>query len=238
MKYKIEIAPGCEWIRPLAEQIMSEEAVPRSAKPVYDGRNSISRIDVDGHVVSVKSYKVPHLFNRVAYSLLRPSKARRAFENGLRLEAEGISTARPYAFIEQYRNGFLRRSWLLCEHIEADGDLRYVEKRPDFPEMADKIARLMHKLHDRGIWMKDLSGGNVLLRGDEMILIDINRMEFGIRSKSKLSTDFSRIVDTEEAVRVIARAYSGDAEECAVKAFRDYHNSIRLKRTLKKIFHR
>ena len=96
----------------------------------------------------------------------------------------------------------------------------------------------MHRLHDRGVWMKDFSCGNILMRGatDDFVLIDINRMEFGVTSRAKFDRDFSRIVDTEDAVRVIARAYAPDAEPRAIKAFRDLRRRIARKRRFKKLF--
>ncbi len=237
MAFKYRIAQGCEWIRPLVEHIMSTGSMPADATPIYQGRNIIAVADAGPRRVCIKQYKIPSLINRFAYTLVRPTKASRAFRNAVRLESLGIATAHPYAYIEEF-SGLLRRSWFICEHIDNAGDLRYAERRPDFPDLAVKIASLMHRLHDEGVWMKDFSPGNVLTtdKSDDFLLIDINRMEFDVKSESKFNRYFSRIVDTEEAVRIIARAYSPDAEQRAVKAFRDYHRRVNRKRKLKKLF--
>src|SRR5690554_145431 len=67
---------------------------------VKGSRNSIKTITIDGVVLSVKSFKVPHLVNSIAYRYFRKSKARRSFENALTLLNMGIGTPEPVAYFE------------------------------------------------------------------------------------------------------------------------------------------
>ena len=239
MAYKYRIAPGEEWIKPLVERIIATGELPEGAETVYKGRNTVSALTWEGRRVSVKRYKLPILPNRVAYTLLRPSKARRAFDNARQLLSMGIATAEPYAYVEEYAGGLLRRSWMLCRHIDGASDMRYAERRPDFAEIAVNLAALMHRLHDRGVWVMDFSSGNVLMTEPTggFVLIDINRMRFGVRDEERLAMHFSRIVDSEEAVRVLADAYGDGIEGAALKAFRDYMRKVVRKRRLKRLFH-
>ena len=58
------------------------EEIPKffadEGKVVYDGRNILKRISLDNVDVVVKSFKKPHIINRVVYSYFRQSKAARS----------------------------------------------------------------------------------------------------------------------------------------------------------------
>lgn len=58
------------------------EEIPRSFQKerdvVYDGRNVLKRIGLGSIDVVVKSFKKPHIINRVVYSFFRQSKAERS----------------------------------------------------------------------------------------------------------------------------------------------------------------
>lgn len=59
------------------------EEIPKffadEGKVVYDGRNILKRISLDNVDVVVKSFKKPHIINRVVYSYFRQSKAARSY---------------------------------------------------------------------------------------------------------------------------------------------------------------
>ena len=43
-------------------------------------RNTIKLFEVDEKIINIKSFKKPHLINKIAYKYFRKSKARRSFE--------------------------------------------------------------------------------------------------------------------------------------------------------------
>ena len=54
-----------------------------------------------------------HLFNRVAYSWFRKSKASRAYENAVRISQLGFDTPAPIAYLETYTNGLLHDTYFV-----------------------------------------------------------------------------------------------------------------------------
>ena len=70
------------------------EEIPKffadEGKVVYDGRNILKRISLDNVDVVVKSFKKPHIINRVVYSYFRQSKAARSYIYSMELQKHGI----------------------------------------------------------------------------------------------------------------------------------------------------
>ena len=69
------------------------EEIPKffadEGKVVYDGRNILKRISLDNVDVVVKSFKKPHIINRVVYSYFRQSKAARSYIYSMELQYSG-----------------------------------------------------------------------------------------------------------------------------------------------------
>ena len=74
---------------------------------VYDGRNILKRVNLDNVDVVVKSFKKPHIINRVVYSFFRQSKAERSYIYSMEIQKHGFETPEPVAMIEQYQKGLL-----------------------------------------------------------------------------------------------------------------------------------
>ena len=70
---------------------------------VYDERNQIRLFMVDGKKLVVKRFKRPMFHQRLDYTLIRPSKAKRAYLFGMKLVELGISTPTPIACIDHVR---------------------------------------------------------------------------------------------------------------------------------------
>ncbi len=88
-------------------------------------------------------------------------------------------------------------SFYVCRYLPDVVEARYLfraahareeaERFPevDFPAFVEELARTIRRLHDAGIWHRDLSGGNVLLRfgADRrpaaVYLVDLNRARLG-----------------------------------------------------------
>ena len=57
---------------------------------IHDGRNKLREILYKDHSYVVKSYRKPNPLNRLVYGLLRPSKAKRSYDNALLLKQKKI----------------------------------------------------------------------------------------------------------------------------------------------------
>ena len=100
MKYK-EHKVFCEDQNVASIKIIAD--VVRNFDDFYGGegeRNTIKNVTTQDLVLNIKSFKVPHLVNRIAYSFFRKSKANRSFEYANDLIKKGIKTPKPFAYFE------------------------------------------------------------------------------------------------------------------------------------------
>lgn len=179
-----------------------------SDNSIHKARNEIKIIDD----FVVKSFKIPHIINQIAYSFFRPSKAKRAYENGLKIEG---FTPRPLGYCEFYSFGLLKKSYLISENFKYDFTIRDVLDDKDF-ENREKIfkefAKFTYKLHQAGILHKDYSPGNILIKKykDSYIfqIVDINRMIFTDISTKMALKNFSRIFATKDDLKTIIYQYA------------------------------
>lgn len=162
----------------LEEQYLTahmEEAFMQSQNVLYQGRNTIKMIGKD---IVVKSFHAPRFPNSLIYGFLRDGKAKRSYENALLL---GDLTPEPIGFREYRRNGLLRSSYYACRFSDLPLTWRIVARDPHFPNrqhIARNIGVLMAKMHEKGCFSLDFSGGNLLVNeaGTRTQIVDINRM--------------------------------------------------------------
>ena len=158
-----------------------------SGKLFGDGkRNKIKLFDSNGKTINVKSFKIPHLINKIAYKYFRKSKARRSFEYATTLLEKGIGTPEPIAFFENYDSIGLKDSYYVSEHLECDLTFRELVENPDFPNhpaILRQFTKFSFDLHEQGIEFLDHSPGNTLIKKIseneyQFFLVDLNRMNF------------------------------------------------------------
>ncbi len=161
-------------------------AVPPHAV-IYRGRNVIFRDVVAGEEVAVKRFPVASPAKRLVYRL-RATKAVRAFDHALRLEAFGIGTPRPLAAVEVRRGGWPIASYFCSAYLPEFREAREL-RLPGAPErglLLKLLGQFVGRLHELGAVHRDLTSGNILLVPDRarpggvsFQLVDINRMRFG-----------------------------------------------------------
>jgi hypothetical protein len=83
-------------------------------------RNKIKLFEVDGKIINIKSFKTPHLINKIAYKYFRNPKARRSFEYATTLLEKGIGTPQPIAFFENYDAVGLKDSYYVSEQLQYE----------------------------------------------------------------------------------------------------------------------
>ena len=161
-------------------------------------RNLVAAIQLDlptGTMsVVVKCFPKPNFIRQIIYSYLVLSKAARSWRIAHYLLEHGIMTPKPLAVL--HRTGrLLDKTYYLSEDIEEAQTLREWrwdvkrssgEREQDLASLADYVRRL----HSSGVYHKDLTVGNFLMRWDqsgscEIFLVDLNRAR--IRKKVFLS---------------------------------------------------
>lgn len=129
----------------------------------------------------------------------KPNKALRSWNGAHELLRRGLPTPRPIAWLEHPQTPRAAESYYLCEAFEGGSSARqafYALNRgePEFlgiphAELYAAIAALLVKMHGRGVFFRDLSAGNLLLRRAaggqiEFALIDTARVRIGVKSLS------------------------------------------------------
>lgn len=180
-------------------------------------RNTIKLFELRGKMINIKSFKVPHLINKIAYKYLRKSKARRSYEYAILLLEKGIRTPQPIAFLEKFNWIGLLDSYYASEHLDAELTFRELVEIPDYPDHEDilrQFTRFCFDLHEKGIEFMDHSPGNTLIKkvADnqyEFFLVDLNRMnfhesmDFDLRMKN-----LSRLTPKKDMIAIMSDEYA------------------------------
>jgi hypothetical protein len=200
---------------------------------IYKGRNEIKVFDTGTEELVVKSFRIPHFFNRIVYGFFRSTKARRSYEHALTLKEKGINTPNPIAYIENYKFGLLTDSYYIAIYKKYPGILREFREHSltGREELASAFAHFTADIHEKGVLPLDYSPGNVLYekQGDayHFCLIDVNRMRFQSVDQETGCRNFRRLWGNEELIAFWAREYArcrrfseSVCEELALKYFR------------------
>jgi tRNA A-37 threonylcarbamoyl transferase component Bud32 len=184
---------------------------------VYIARNQLRHYSVGGYDVIVKRYKQPHLINRIAYSYLRPSKAKRAYEYAFRLLKLGVDSPAPIAYIEEYSCGLLTYGYFISIYEKDYSLIRELMagNQEDAP-LIKALSLYIAELHHKGVLHLDMSPGNILYKkeGDDFhfTLIDINRMQFlSTVSKIRRFKSFKRLSEDKDTLTTVAGFYAAAA---------------------------
>lgn len=145
-------------------------------------RNIIKKIPFHKNFIAVKSFKKPHLINKIVYKYFRKSKAKRSFEHGEKLLQLGILNPEPIAYIENSDYIGITSSYYISQCTPYDFTIREVYEQADAESCIKAYAQFSYQVHEKGIYIKDNTPGNTLVirKGNcyEMYLVDLNRMEF------------------------------------------------------------
>lgn len=211
---------------------------------IHKARNEIKKTNFENNVIIIKSFKVPHIINRIAYTFFRDSKAKKSYNNSIRLLG---FVPRPIAYIEFFRAGLLSQSYFISEAFEYDFTIREVLTDLAFPNR-DKIykafAKFAYKLHNEGIEHLDFSPGNILIKqidNDYIFqIIDVNRMRFRKLSIVDRLKNFAKLWARDEDMQIIIQEYAklinineNDATVVAIKFSQKHKNKKNFKKRLK-----
>lgn len=178
-------------------------------------RNSIKIFEVDGISINVKSFKVPHWINKIAYRFVRKSKAQRSFEYAHALLKKGIGTPQPIAYVIDDSGFTFGKSFYASQHLIHDLTYRELVENPNYPDHENILrafTRFTYLLHEKGVEFLDHSPGNTLIQHDngnyKFFLVDLNRMNFRRLSFDDRMKNFSRLTPKKEMVRIMAKEYA------------------------------
>lgn len=170
---------------------------------VIDARRNILRL-TEG--VVVKQFRTPGILRGLWYGLFGTSKARRSYENAVRLKGY---TPDPIAYREVRICGILRESWYACYLSPCEHTFNELIENKDFPNRSQllfAIGRFTAQLRKMGVWHRDYSGGNILFNGDgsRIEVIDLNRIRWRKQVPGK---PFERLRIEPEGIQRMQEGY-------------------------------
>lgn len=193
---------------------------------IHKARNEIKVIEYENHVLVVKSFKVPHLLNKIIYTFFRSSKAQKSYEYSLKIAPFAPT---PIAYIEFKKFGLIENSYFISEHFDYNFTIREPLLDDDFEEkekILKAFAKFTYALHEKGILHLDYSPGNILIKKENndytFKVVDINRMKFKTLSLDERLKNFSMLWTNDKDIQVIATEYallsSNETSYCIKKA--------------------
>jgi hypothetical protein len=192
-------------------------------------RNSLKLFSKDNLVLNFKSFKVPNIFNQIAYNFFRKSKAQRSYEYALQLKSLSVGTPEPIAYYEFDALLLFKKSYYISEQLECDltyRDLIDDFEYEDYDNILRQFTRFTFSLHEKGIEFLDHSPGNTLIKkiGDtyEFYLVDLNRMKFGTLDFDKRMKNFARLSKYQHMVEIMSDEYA----KCIGKSYEDVFNAM------------
>ncbi len=104
----------------------------------------------------------------------KPSKALRSWNGANELLRRGIENAAPIAYFELDSDSTRTHNYYICEYVPSDFSAREVftcfangnKEYAGFTqqEVYAQVVDYLFKMHSRGVFFRDLSGGNILMR--------------------------------------------------------------------------
>ncbi len=212
-----------------------------SHESIHKARNEIKVITYHDKSYVVKSFKVLNILRRAYYTYFRDSKAKKSYDNSVRLKE---FTPLPVGYKEFFKNGLLYDSYFVSEEFKYDFTIREPLLDEDFPDkerIFKEFALFTFKLHKNGILHKDYSPGNILIKKEDenyiFKVVDVNRMEFRDLTKQDRLKNFDKLWAKDEDLKVIVKEYAslaGFKMQEAVKDALYYSQKLKDFKNMKK----
>jgi tRNA A-37 threonylcarbamoyl transferase component Bud32 len=178
----VVVNPSFQHLQEFARQI--PERFDSDGTLLYRKRNVVKLYEIDGMRVVVKRYKVPMFHQRVDYTFIRPSKAKRAYLFALRLQEMGIETPTPIAYIEVKQLGLFRQGYFLSTYTTRHSLKESIGQLHPGSPLFEAYVRFLVEMHDKGFLHGDQNLSNILwyeaADGIHFEVIDVNRSHFKI----------------------------------------------------------
>lgn len=210
----------------------------------------------EGSLLVVKQPVNIRWYKRIA-DRNKPAKGLRSWNGTAELLRRGIAAAEPVAYFESRDRTAITHNWFVCAHVRADATVRelftaYAQGADSHAGIAreaacEQLCAFLLKMHGRGVYFRDLSGGNMLVhkRDDGTLgftLIDTGRARFYNHATplNQRVADLTRAcnkLDVEGRRRFMERYLGALGRGFSLRhrlAFRLYDLKVALKRRLRR----
>lgn len=225
-----------------------EKIFSSSDETIHKARNELKIIEIENIKYVVKSFKKPHLLNRIVYSFFRKSKAKKSYLNAIKLNSLDVATPTPVGIIEFFENKLLTQSYFVSLYQPYEFTIREVihHKVEEYTKVLKEFAIFSSQIHKKGVWHEDYSLGNILISKEEdnyrFSLVDINRMQFLPIEPQKGLTNLNKLwIRDEEDMEILAYTYAEQREidkELALKILKTEQQKIQKLKENKNFFKR
>jgi len=160
---------------------------------------TVAEVSIAGQVYVLKRYNIKK-FAHGLRSLFRSGRAYNSWRNASVLEMLGIATPHPYVFMERRILWiFRRRSYFLCERIEADHLTTDFEGEAATKITADELfaafQQLLEIMHHYKISHGDMKATNFIYANKVLYVLDLDSMQrhkVEVRFHNRFAKDLAR----------------------------------------------
>jgi serine/threonine protein kinase len=213
LSYKLQINPKYQHFENSLLNI--QNIFKTSQESIHKARNELKIVELGGIKCVIKSFKVPHFINKLAYTFFRDGKAKKSYLNAVKLMELEVNTPEPIGVIEFFKGGLLSESYFISVYEPYDFTIREVfhHKVNTYQEILKEFTAFTYDIHQKGVWHTDYSLGNILvtIQNDKFkfSLVDINRMQFKTIPGYKGLTNFNKFwAKDDNDLVIIAKKYA------------------------------
>jgi len=211
---------------------------------IFQKRNTLKVVEFEGSKYVIKSFRVPHIINQIAYGLFREGKAKKSYFNSMKIID---FVPKPIGYMEFKKGFLLKESYFVSEPFDYDFTIREPLTTHNYPNreaIYQAFAHFSTQLHKRGVLHLDYSPGNILIKEQngryEFKIIDVNRMEFKELNTQERLENFAKLWATSEDLTIIIKEYAkinkldeNEALNIALKASQKHKDKKNFKKRLK-----
>jgi tRNA A-37 threonylcarbamoyl transferase component Bud32 len=107
--------------------------------------------------------------------LFLPTKAKKEWFIANQLKKRNLNIPQPFGWMEKVHWGFVKETYYLSEAIGSGVSLIEDPAMIREGSLVDELAKTVRKIHDAGLFHKDLHAGNFLRDGQSLFLTDLHR---------------------------------------------------------------
>ena len=147
-----------------------------------------------------------------------PTKARKEWFIAYQSQKRSLNIPQPFGWMEKVHRGFVKESYYLSEAMGLGVSL--IEDLLVLRESSwiNELAKMVRKIHDAGLFHKDLHAGNFLRNGQSLFLIDLHRANIiralslnqRLWNLSQLFHSLRTIWQESDRLRFIEKYFEGD----------------------------
>ena len=214
MSFKYELNENYKNIKVFLINI--KEFFKENSNTIHKARNELKVIDYMGVRTVVKAFKIPNKVNQIVYAYFRDSKAKKSYNNAVKLRELGLNTPEPIGYIEFFRGFLFKESFFIAKKFDYNFTIREPLRNKEL-ENREKIikdfVKFTYSLHEKNVYHKDFSAGNTLVSKKEneiyeFSVVDINRMEFKEVDLELGLDNFAKLWLDDEDIILIATTYA------------------------------